>query len=138
MVRQRRRPLKSDHERALALLADSPEGVPEPVMTVAHGFTIGQLVELVEAGLATKDVRRMRGRNTVPIAVTWVKITDAGLAARLRQDPPITRGAGVNGVQDGSLSIEGRGVLPSSSACGERRPKRTSAQTCRSMGKDDR
>ena len=81
LERQRRRPLKPDHERALALLADSPEGVPEPVMTVAHGFTIGQLVELVEAGLATKDVRRMRGRNTVPIAVTWVKITDAGLAA---------------------------------------------------------
>jgi hypothetical protein len=78
--RQRRR-LKPDRERALALLAESLEGVPEPVMTVAHGFTVDQLVELVEAGLAAKDVRRKRGRNTLPIAVTWVKITDAGLAA---------------------------------------------------------
>jgi hypothetical protein len=28
--------------------------------------------------VATKDVRRMRGRNTLPIAVTRLKITAAG------------------------------------------------------------
>jgi len=78
----RRRHPKPDRERALTLLAGSPEGVPEAVMTVAHGYTVEQLAALVQAGLATACMRRMRGRNTLAIAVTWLTITDAGLAAR--------------------------------------------------------
>jgi hypothetical protein len=79
--RNRFRP-KPDRQRALALLGGSPEGVPEVVMTTAYGFTIEQLAELVQAGLATTCVRQMRGRNTLPIEVTWVTITDTGLAVR--------------------------------------------------------
>jgi hypothetical protein len=62
----------------------SPKGVPDPVMTVAHGFTVEQMAELAQAGLITKDVQRMRRRNILLIQVTWLRITDAGLAAETR------------------------------------------------------
>jgi len=69
---------KPNRRRALALLAEQPNGVPEAVMTTAYGFTVEQLVELLQAGLATD---RCAGRNTVPIAVRWLMITDAGRQA---------------------------------------------------------
>ena len=52
------------HRRALVLLASCPDGCTESVMQ-AHGFTIEQIAELIRAGLATREVTR-------------VKITEAG------------------------------------------------------------
>ena len=52
------------HRRALVLLASCPDGCTEAVMQ-AHGFTIEQIAELIRAGLATREVTR-------------VKITEAG------------------------------------------------------------
>jgi hypothetical protein len=46
----------------------------------AHGFTIPDMVELVQAGLATAHAQRMRAGNKA-IEITRVKITDAGRAA---------------------------------------------------------
>jgi hypothetical protein len=43
-----RRP-KPDHRRALELLASCRDGCREAIM-IAHGFTIAQMVELVNAG----------------------------------------------------------------------------------------
>jgi len=81
MTRRSRRLLEPDHERALALLADSLKGVPEAVMTVGHGFTVEQLAELVQAGLATQDVRRVTRTGPNPLKVTWLVITDVGWRA---------------------------------------------------------
>ena len=52
------------HRRALVLLASCSDGCTEAVMQ-AHGFTIEQIAELIRAGLATREVTR-------------VKITEAG------------------------------------------------------------
>jgi hypothetical protein len=40
---------KSDHRRALAMLASCREGCTEAIM-LAHGFTVEQMVDLVEDG----------------------------------------------------------------------------------------
>src|SRR5262249_55962002 len=81
ITRRSRRLLQPDHERALALLADSLKGVPEAVMTVGHGFTVEQLAELVHAGLATQDVRRVTQTGPNPLNVTRRVITDVGWRA---------------------------------------------------------
>jgi len=47
--------LKPDRQRAPALLAEQPNGVPEAVMTTAHSFSDGQLDELVQTGLAVRE-----------------------------------------------------------------------------------
>lgn len=76
MPTARRRP-KLDRRRALELLADCPhEGCSEAVL-LAHGFTIGQMVELVRAGLATATPQRVKaGRERREVAT--LRITDAG------------------------------------------------------------
>jgi hypothetical protein len=51
MPRPRRRP-KPDRRRALELVASCHDGCTEAIM-LAHWFTIEQMVELVQAGLAT-------------------------------------------------------------------------------------
>jgi hypothetical protein len=66
--------------RALELLADAgPGGCTEAVM-LAHGFTIGQMVDLVRAGLATATPQRVKaGREQMEVAT--LRITDAGRKA---------------------------------------------------------
>ena len=59
-----RPPKNPGRRRALILLASCPDGCTEAVMQ-AHGFTIEQIAELIRAGLATREVTR-------------VKITEAG------------------------------------------------------------
>jgi hypothetical protein len=57
-----------ERQRALALLASCPDGCPE-VLMVAHGFTIPDMVALVEAGLATASAERVvAGKRTLEVA----------------------------------------------------------------------
>jgi hypothetical protein len=51
------RKLAADRRRALAVLADSPNGCTEAIM-LPHGFTIDSMVELIKAGFATATVER--------------------------------------------------------------------------------
>jgi hypothetical protein len=70
--RTRRKP---DRRRALEL-ASCRDGCTEAI-TLVHGFTVGQMVELVRAGLATAAPERIvAGART--IEVTRVRIADAG------------------------------------------------------------
>jgi hypothetical protein len=70
-----RRP-KSDRRRALELLAASRDGCTE-AMLLAYGFTIPQMVELVQAGLASAGAERMRaGKHEMEVA--RVRITEVG------------------------------------------------------------
>jgi hypothetical protein len=55
MTRRTRLP-KPDRQRALALLTSCPDGCSEAVM-VAHGFSIEQMVELVQARPRARDGR---------------------------------------------------------------------------------
>src|SRR6266567_627410 len=55
--RRRNRP-KPGRRRALELLASCRDGCTEAIM-LAHGFTIEQMVELVNAGLAIANAERM-------------------------------------------------------------------------------
>jgi hypothetical protein len=70
----RRRHPKPDRRRALELLASSRDGCTEALM-LAHGFTVAQMVELVDPGLATAE--RVRAGNK-RIEVARVRITEAG------------------------------------------------------------
>ena len=73
---RRRRSPKPDRRRALELLASCPDGCTETIMLV-HGFTVGQLDELIRAGFATAQPDRMRAGDRA-IEVTRVRITEAG------------------------------------------------------------
>jgi hypothetical protein len=55
---------KSDRRRALELLACCRDGCTEALM-LAHGFSIGMMVELVNAGLATATTERAWSRARV-------------------------------------------------------------------------
>jgi hypothetical protein len=73
---RRRRGAKPDRRRALELLASCPDGCTEAIM-LAHGFTVGQLVELVRAGFATAQTECVVvGNRTFEVA--RVRITKAG------------------------------------------------------------
>jgi hypothetical protein len=72
-IRRRRQP---DRQRALELLAASPDGCSEAIM-IAHGFTVPQMVALVRAGLATATAERMVAGSR-KIEVATVRITEAG------------------------------------------------------------
>ena len=67
---------KPDRRRALELIASCPDGCTETIM-LAHGFTVGQLDELIRAGFATAQPDRMRAGDRA-IEVTRVRITEAG------------------------------------------------------------
>ena len=60
---------KSERQRALALLADGPDGFTEAALN-AHGLNIEQLVELVTAGLATAQIERIGGGEIVRVRIT--------------------------------------------------------------------
>jgi hypothetical protein len=62
--------------RALELLAGSTDGCTEAIL-LAHGFPLGLLVKLIDAGLATAQAERMMASGR-PMEVTRVRITDAG------------------------------------------------------------
>jgi hypothetical protein len=63
--------------RALELLADCPQEGCSEVLMLAHGFTIPQLVNLVNAGFATAKAARIKGGGqTIEIAV--LRITTRG------------------------------------------------------------
>jgi hypothetical protein len=63
----------------LELLAGSTDGRTETIL-LAHGFPVGPLFKLIDAGLATARAKRVMvgGRS---IGVTRVRITDAGRRA---------------------------------------------------------
>jgi hypothetical protein len=62
--------------RALELLAASRDGCTEAIM-LAHGFSMEQMVELVNAELASATTERVvAGGRTIEVA--WVRITEAG------------------------------------------------------------
>jgi hypothetical protein len=67
---------KPNRRRALELLASCRDGCTEAMM-LAHGFTIEQMVELINAGLATASTERVVAEKR-KIEVAWVRITDAG------------------------------------------------------------
>ena len=74
--RSRKRVPKPDRRRALELLASCRDGCTEALM-LAHGVTVPQMVELVQAGLASAGAERMRaGKHEMEIA--RVRITEAG------------------------------------------------------------
>jgi hypothetical protein len=76
-ARKRNPPTTRRH--ALELLAASRDGCSEAVM-LAHGFTVGMMVELVNAGLASASTERVvAGR--LPMEVTRVRITEVGRRA---------------------------------------------------------
>jgi hypothetical protein len=73
-----RRP-KPDRRRALELLASCRDGCTEAIM-LAHGFSIEQMVELVNAGLVTATAERVVAGGR-PIEVARVRITEEGRRA---------------------------------------------------------
>ena len=78
--------LAANRRRALAVLADSPDGCTEAIM-LAHGFTAELLIELVRADLATASTERV-GRGRKPVEVVRMKITEAGRRALARPNHP--------------------------------------------------
>jgi hypothetical protein len=72
-------PPQADRRRALELLASCRDGCTEAIM-LAHGFTIEQMVQLVNAGLAAATAERVvAGKRTIEVA--RVRITEAGRRA---------------------------------------------------------
>jgi hypothetical protein len=70
---------KPDRRRALELLAASRDGCTEALM-LAHGFTIEQMVELIDGGLAMATTERIVAGNRT-LEVARVRITEAGRRA---------------------------------------------------------
>jgi hypothetical protein len=85
----RRRP-KPDRRRALELLASCRDACTEAIK-LAHGFTVAQMVERVNAGMATataeQDDRGRAGadhRGGAAIAGTWLRTTGLTYMAHCR------------------------------------------------------
>jgi hypothetical protein len=71
--------LNDKHQRALGILARSPNGCAEADM-LAYGFKCALLADLVQNGLVTANPQDTReGRHSVTVA--WITITDAGRKA---------------------------------------------------------
>jgi hypothetical protein len=69
----------SQRRRLLALLAESAEGCTEDLLR-AHGFRLDDMVDVVNAGLATATVECVLAAGN-PVEVARVRITDAGRVA---------------------------------------------------------
>jgi hypothetical protein len=79
-----------ERRRALKILADTPSGLSEEVLVVAHGFSADVLAGLVRDGLATVATEIKKGRNEnkkdqgrarprdLTIEVKRIRVTDAG------------------------------------------------------------
>ena len=75
----RKRSPITKRRRALELLAGSRDGCTEAIM-LAHGFTVAQMVELINAGPATAKAERVVAGGRA-IEVARVRITEAGRQA---------------------------------------------------------
>jgi hypothetical protein len=71
--------LARERHRALSLLASCPNGCTEGLL-LAHGFTAELIGELINSGIATKQIQRV-GRGPTPIEISRVHITEAGRRA---------------------------------------------------------
>jgi hypothetical protein len=71
--------LDDDRRRALALLAENPDGCSRAIL-IARGFPISLLNRLIRAGLATSRLEREE-RGDKAIEIVRVKITEAGRRA---------------------------------------------------------
>ena len=70
----------NERQRALELLAGSPNGYPEAVLLDKYGFSLALLVQLQRSGLVSASPEVVRfGRRTQ--RVTRIVITDAGQKA---------------------------------------------------------
>jgi hypothetical protein len=75
----RKRSPPATRRRALELLASCRDGCTEAILA-AHGFTIEQMADLVESGLATARAERVVAGSR-RLEVVWLRITDAGRRA---------------------------------------------------------
>ena len=81
--------LDGESNRALALLAEKPDGCTRAIM-LGHGFSLALTASLIRAGFAINHVPN-RGRNgRGPVA--RVRITDAGRNV-LAEDSNVERGS---------------------------------------------
>jgi hypothetical protein len=70
--------LARERHRALSLLASCPNGCTEGLL--AHRFTTELIGELINSGVAMKQIQRV-GRGPTPIEISRVHITEAGRRA---------------------------------------------------------
>ena len=87
----RRNALSDDNHRALTLLASSPRGMSEGILS-AHGISIDDMVELVRAGHVTARGERIRVGDRV-IEVAIVTITAPGVRQSVRRTFVVSRDA---------------------------------------------
>jgi hypothetical protein len=79
MPSRRAHRIKPDRRRMLELLAASRDRCTESIL-LAHGFSVPQMVEIINAGLATATAERVvAGSRKVEVA--RVRITEAGRRA---------------------------------------------------------
>jgi hypothetical protein len=78
-----------DRDRALAILAEHPEGFTRASM-LAHGVAIGLLNQLIRSGLATWRIRRGKQPREKAMDTVRVKITEAGRHTLTKQITPPT------------------------------------------------
>ena len=71
--------LDDDRPRALAVLAENPNGCSRAIM-LARGFPLSLLNRLVRAGLASSHIEQEE-RGDKAIEIVRVKITEAGRRA---------------------------------------------------------
>ena len=76
----RKRRLGPQQRRVLELLAGSPHGVTEELLTYSYGFSGRMLAGLVRARLATLE-RRVIMAGEIPVEIGKVRITAAGRRA---------------------------------------------------------
>ena len=70
--------LSREQRRALKVLADTPRGVSEEVLMVAHGFPAEMIAGVVLIGLATMVTETRQAPRGLTIKVERIRITDAG------------------------------------------------------------
>jgi hypothetical protein len=70
-----------ERRRALKVLADTPRGISEEVLMLAHGFSAEMLAGLVQAGLATVVTETRTMREGVTTEIERIRITEAGRRA---------------------------------------------------------
>jgi hypothetical protein len=87
----RKRDPKPARRRALELLAASRDGCSEALL-IAHGFTVPQVVDIINAGLATATDEYVIAGNR-KIEVARVRITEAGRRVALFPWTKLTRSA---------------------------------------------
>jgi hypothetical protein len=78
-------PLSAEQRRALAMLATAgPDGVAQAVLS-AHGFDATMIAGLVDHGLATLTMEKIRASEKLTVVAT-VMITEAGRRALSSED----------------------------------------------------